>query len=399
MLMMSKTTQFLPWVMGHIMIVNLLFSAVQECSGSRELCLWRSAEGATYDLNTFNTRKFEISLPNPRGSTLKFQLCSHPSLNPLMNCNNGKSSPTCLAVPGVTPTSTGRLPRVEQLEPNVPGSGFKLIYEDGEICEVTHRPRKTTIALPCSPFTIYKAQHFNPRKAWEGQKSDVCSYFVEFPPSSFGCPVLSRKTGGEREEGQHGGIMKGQNTEPRPEIRAVSGCDDSNPKRTTEDCHFAGNIKLVLHGLNFDYFCRDDSMPPQSESANGLSPQFTFNTAQCTNNFNKYYGVYIGDVRCQKVSVLSPFQINCTVEGAKGVNVDISVKRLLENGASDRQQSESESNVDIITTLSHAISFKEAINFRDKFAKFVELGVGGLKKEIDELYRRAFASRGKSWSS
>ena len=92
------------------------------------------------------------------------------------------------------------------------------------------------------------------------------------------------------------------------------------------------------------------------------------------------------------MSVISPFQINCTVEGAKGVEVDVSVRRM--NGDSDQKQLESGSTVEKIATLSNAVSFKEAINFRDKFAKFVELGVGGLKKEIDELYRRAFASRG-----
>lgn len=349
-----------------------------------------------YDLNTFNKRKFEVSLPNPRGSVLKFQLCSHHTLNPLMNCNNGKSSPTCLTVPGVKPTSTGLLPRVEQLEPNIPGSGFKLIYDDGDICEVTHRPRRTVISLPCSPFTIYKPQHFNPRKAWEGQKSDVCNYQVEFPPSLFGCPIPFHKTGGEREGGgQHGGIMKGEVAEPRPQIWAVSGCEDSKPKRTTGDCHYAGNVKLVLHGLNFDHHC-SDGLPPTGELSTGQSPSFTFNAAQCTNHFNEHYGVYIGNVKCHSVFVISPFQINCTVEGARGVDLDVTVKKLFKNGASDQQHFESESNVKVVSMLSHAVSFKEAINFRDKFAKFVELGVGGLKKEIDELYRRAFASRGKS---
>ena len=48
----------------------------------------------------------------------------------------------------------------------------------------------------------------------------------------------------------------------------------------------------------------------------------------------------------------------------------------------------------IVAVLSGGVSYREAVNFKDKFSRFVELGVGGLKKEIEELYRRAFASRG-----
>lgn len=50
---------------------------------------------------------------------------------------------------------------------------------------------------------------------------------------------------------------------------------------------------------------------------------------------------------------------------------------------------------EVVMELGEAVSFKEVIDFREKFAKFTELGVGGLRKEIDELYRRAFASRGE----
>ena len=353
----------------------------------------------SYDLNAFNTRTFEINLPNPRGSILKFQLCPRESLNPLINCNNEKRSPTCLIVPGVKPTSTGVLPWVEQLEPNIPGSGFKLIYEDGEKCEVTNQPRRTVISLPCNPFTNYKPQHFSPRKAWEGQKSEVCNYFVEFPPGLFGCPTLSSSTSSEGESSeQHDGIMKAKSTEPLPQIWAVSGCIDSTPTRTTEDCHFAGKVKLTVHGLNFDHLCNEATLSHDGTSSgkNGVASLFRFNVAQCTDSFNKHYAVYIGDIECKTVSVLSPFQINCTVEGARGVGVTVAINKLPTQAASNSAIETPESNFEVVSVLSQAVSFKEAINFREKFAKFVELGVGGLKKEIDELYRRAFASRGMS---
>lgn len=150
------------------------------------LCTWRSEQGVTYTLEDFSSRQFHYSMQNPRRSTLKFSLC--PSPYTTAACNNNKS-PTCLIVPGVKPTSTGTLPRVEQLEPHIPGEGIKLIYEEGEICEVTKQPRVTVITLPCNPHANYKVQHLNPKGAKEGEKGEICRYYVEFPPSQFGCPV------------------------------------------------------------------------------------------------------------------------------------------------------------------------------------------------------------------
>lgn len=295
------------------------------------------------------------------------------------------------------PTSTGVLPHVEQLEPNIPGSGFKLIYEEGEICEVTNRPRRTIINLPCNPFTNYKPQHFNPRKAWEGQKSEVCNYFIEFSPSSFGCPIPASSSATEGGSGeQHHGTMKTEGIELLPQIWAVSGCVDSIPPRTTEDCHFAGKVRLTLHGLNFDHRCYEatSSHDRTSSSKNGLESLFRFYTALCTNSFTKHYAVYIGDIECKAISVLSAFKINCTAEGARGMGVPVTIKKLPIQESSTGVNTPQASELEVVSVLSQAVSFKEAINFREKFAKFVELGVGGLKKEIDELYRRAFASRG-----
>jgi hypothetical protein len=132
----------------------------------------------------------------------------------------------------------------------------------------------------------------------------------------------------------------------------------------------------------------------RTANKNRLESLFRFNTAQCTDSFNKHYAVYIGDIECKIVSVLSPFQIDCTVEGAQGVGVPVSIKKLPLQAASSGTIKAPQAELEVVSVLSQAVSFKEAINFREKFAKFVELGVGGLKKEIDELYRRAFASRG-----
>mgnify|MGYP001545521205 CR=1 FL=1 len=49
----------------------------------------------------------------------------------------------------------------------------------------------------------------------------------------------------------------------------------------------------------------------------------------------------------------------------------------------------------IETQLSMAkISYKVPVDYRQQFDNFMELGVGGLGKQIQELYQRAFASRG-----
>ena len=74
--------------------------------------------------------------------------------------------------------------------------------------------------------------------------------------------------------------------------------------------------------------------------------------------------------------------------GGSGKDLEVTISRRSEGAAQDVP-------VDQITSLEGAVSFREAIDFREKFSRFVELGVGGLKREIDELYRRAFASRGE----
>ncbi len=41
------------------------------------------------------------------------------------------------------------------------------------------------------------------------------------------------------------------------------------------------------------------------------------------------------------------------------------------------------------------VSYKPLIDYKYHFDNFLELGVGGLSKQIKELYQRAFASRSK----
>ena len=48
-----------------------------------------------------------------------------------------------------------------------------------------------------------------------------------------------------------------------------------------------------------------------------------------------------------------------------------------------------------ISNPSVTVSYKPLIDYKRHFDSFLELGVGGLSKQINELYQRAFASRSK----
>lgn len=126
-------------------------------------------------------------------------------------------------------------------------------------------------------------------------------------------------------------------------------------------------------------------------------------TAFCSQNFRKHYSVYVGPFKCRDPTVLSEFAVSCIIDGGSGRDLTVAIKRDHVSPQQQQQQQQEWPPTDswmptedggIVAELEQAVSFKEAINFREKFSKFVELGVGGLKREIDELYRRAFASRG-----
>ena len=159
----------------------------QECTNSQ--CQWSSELGAIYSLQDFADRVFQTSVFNLKGSQLQFTLCS-----PTLNCN-GRTSHTCLNVPGVKLTSTGMTPSLQPLEPHVPGKGFELVLTDGDLCELTGKPRLTAVRLPCKSNANYAAHQFKPSRASEGTKENVCRYTVEFPASQFGCPVDSMEEG------------------------------------------------------------------------------------------------------------------------------------------------------------------------------------------------------------
>ena len=102
--------------------------------------------------------------------------------------------------------------------------------------------------------------------------------------------------------------------------------------------------------------------------------------------------------------MFSEYALNCSVENGRGKGLSVSVHRQSGSVAGDVEDVRGGEGSggggagvrgEVVMLLEGAVSFKESINFREKFSKFVELGVGGMKREIEELYRRAFASRGE----
>lgn len=364
---------------------NGIVLSIQSCQ-EVEHCTWQSREGVWYSLKDVSNKQFHVPLQNPKGSILKFQLCPHP--HPVIPCRNGAKSPTCITVPGVPPSSTGKTLLIEQLEPNIPSMGIRLVYENGDVCEVTKVPRKTVISLPCDFGAEYSQSSWHPKEAWEGKGKEVCHYYIQFPPSKFGCP--SSPGGSVSPDPQVTATTFSDEVSRllRPEILAVTGCLDSDPARTTRECHYAGSIKLTLHGVNFHVLCDPDT--PSSDTPPSQ--------AACMQGFDKRFSVFVGMTECSKVVLVSQYQINCTVEKAAGLDQDVVIKkRSLSQHGEDRGVASGGgvAGGEEVMVFKGAVSFKERINYRERFAKFVDMGVGGMKREISELYRRAFASRGQ----
>ena len=75
---------------------------------------------------------------------------------------------------------------------------------------------------------------------------------------------------------------------------------------------------------------------------------------------------------------VSDFKLVCTLPGIGREELDVVLR---EGGVSK-------------AVLVGAVSYRPVINYRKMFDQFVSYGVGGMKEQIEELYRRAFASRG-----
>jgi len=79
----------------------------------------------------------------------------------------------------------------QPLEEHVPSAGLQLIYENGDTCEVTGKPRRTIINLPCDPDNNADMP-IVPARGYEGEKQAICNYHVDFVPNKSFCPTLRK---------------------------------------------------------------------------------------------------------------------------------------------------------------------------------------------------------------
>ena len=88
--------------------------------------------------------------------------------------------------------------------------------------------------------------------------------------------------------------------------------------------------------------------------------------------------MFIGEQKCRGLVYVNDFKLVCTLPRVGGEALDITLR----DGGVDK------------AVLLGAVSYRPVINYRKMFDQFVSYGVGGMKEQIEELYRRAFASRG-----
>jgi len=88
--------------------------------------------------------------------------------------------------------------------------------------------------------------------------------------------------------------------------------------------------------------------------------------------------VLIGEHKCSGLVYLNDYKLVCTLPSIGGEALDVTLR---------------DSGVDK-AVLSAAVSYRPVINYRKMFDQFTSYGVGGMREQIEELYRRAFASRG-----
>eukprot|EP00731_Ephydatia_muelleri_P016079 Em0009g503a len=154
-------------------------------------------------------------------------------------------------------------------------------------------------------------------------------------------------------------------------------------KQKTSECF---GHTIFLHGFGFDTLCSSSIQPPPSPPhptpptttpSQQLQRPLADTVVLCMGHVRLSYRIMVGNREYRDPVVV------CTLERGTGQGLAVFI---VEAGDGRR----------LVAVMEDALFFKEAIDFRAKFDKVVELGVGGSKKEINELYRRAFASRGTS---
>ena len=94
--------------------------------------------------------------------------------------------------------------------------------------------------------------------------------------------------------------------------------------------------------------------------------------------------VTVGSYPCGAVSIVSEHEVRCRLGAGHGENLDVSLAIT----TSVLQLSQK-----LPRAVSYSMQATPRVDVKEAFSDFLALGVGGLDRQLRELYRRAFQSR------
>ncbi|EGD79382.1 hypothetical protein PTSG_09792 [Salpingoeca rosetta] len=166
--------------------------------------------------------------------------------------------------------------------------------------------------------------------AWEGQGMNVCHYVMEIRTQQ-ACPAHTTSA-----------------RPVEPLLSGVSGCA-SDTDTSTSGCK--QGMTLVVHGRGFQH-----------------------NVAAAD--------VLIGDATCLNTRIMSNWQLTCTLPDVPSLHPTLEVRLHHADGEPT------------VLRVENAVTYAPSPQrLHHQFQTFEDLGVGGLNKEISEIYRRVFQSR------
>eukprot|EP01147_Barroeca_monosierra_P007595 gene7595-9865_t len=292
-----------------------------------------SRSGAVFNLRGIKRVQFNTHIPSIPGS--KFIL----RLQGGLNCKKGNVGTSispefvaaCIFSPKSAPNvaATAQNPQLNLIDANSPGLGLTISLRLGDYCQPVKRHRELEAKLLCNPH----ARNVPEIRAWEGTGNNICRYYFEITLSEI-CPSLLPDT-----------------SVSAPTITHVSGCSSEGgaPSSSVDGCH-AGNV-LLIYGSDFH---------------------------QASN-----VEVHVGEVKCMSVLIKSNWILQATLPDIDIMQANVNV-RLRSSGTNQHHD----------LYLNNAVSFVPSpARLQFQFNSFEELGVGGLNKEIGDIYRRVFQSR------
>eukprot|EP00040_Diaphanoeca_grandis_P035376 m.222273 g.222273 ORF g.222273 m.222273 type:complete len:894 (+) comp33368_c0_seq4:152-2833(+) len=320
-----------------------------------------SGTGTKFELSYLYKVKLQVDMQNPKNAKLEMLLkggltCLGIDEKGLPIQKPPGSVVGCLSVPGLPPTVTA-LTNSESISLTVAGQpqhGISIKYGDGEICDLTKKPRTLTLIVECDSTIDVKTNAVAVKiiKAWEGKQNDVCNYFLKIKAPS-GCAI--------EDDSQPDSAL------PPMVIEAVTGCVDTEPKKLTKSCPISGGATLHIHGQNFPKDVTNLRVM--------LSPLSTLSTQHATD---------VEKMACESLVRTSRWLLTCKLPPGEGTKLTVEIVSVPGHNNNNKPLPK------LVDAVSYALSPKM---IRDSFSSFTQYGVGGLDDQIYEVYRRVFMTR------